>query len=149
MNLVLKRIFLGERYTIGKLYIDGEYFCDILEDPVRDLNKNGKFDNGEKKVWGDTAIPYGTYKITMNVVSPKFGGRSWARPYGGKVPRLLNVPHFNGILIHPGNTAKDTHGCLLPGENKEKGKVINSINTYHRLMKKLLSVAGEIWITII
>ena len=63
MEIVVKRIALKPTYTIGKLYIDGEYFCDTLEDTVRDLNKNGKFDNGEKKVYGETAIPYRKYEI--------------------------------------------------------------------------------------
>ena len=69
MKLTLKRIALRQTYTIGKLYIDDAYFCDTLEDTVRDTNKSGKFDNGEQKIKGKTAIPYGTYEITTNVVS--------------------------------------------------------------------------------
>lgn len=137
MDLLLRRVYLASTYTIGKLYIDGKYFCDVLEDTVRDLNKNGKFDNGEKKIYGETAIPYGTYQVTLDIVSPRFRNSSWAKPYNGKVPRLLNVPEFQGVLIHPGNTAKDTHGCLLLGENKVKGKVINSVNTFHKFMDKI------------
>ena len=105
MKLKLKRIALRDTYTIGKLSIDGRYWCDILEPPVRDLNKNGIFDNGEKKVPGNSAIPYGTYDIVVNI-SPKFKRL---------LPRLLNVPHFDGVLIHRGNTVKDTAACLLPG----------------------------------
>lgn len=116
MKLRLERRFLGNSYTIGKLYIDGSYFCDTLEDKVRDLNKNGKFDNGEVKIYGETAIPYGTYKISVTY-SPKFKR---------DLPLLENVPNFEGIRIHRGNTAKDTSGCILLGENKEKGKVLNS-----------------------
>lgn len=116
MKVELKRIFLGDTYTIGKMYIDGKYFCDTLEDKVRDLNKNGKFDNGETKVYGETAIPYGTYKVQVSM-SPKFKR---------ELPLLLNVPHFEGIRIHRGNTAADSAGCILVGENKVKGKVINS-----------------------
>lgn len=137
MDLLLRRVYLASTYTIGKLYIDGKYFCDVLEDPVRDFNKNGKFDNGEKKIYGETAIPYGTYQVTLDIVSSRFRNSSWAKPYNGKVPRLLNVPEFQGVLIHPGNTAKDTHGCLLLGENKVKGKVINSVNTFHKFMDKI------------
>lgn len=116
MKMLLKRRFLGDNYTIGTLYIDGIRFCDTLEDKNRDVNKNGKFDKGEKKVQGETCIPYGTYKVTLNL-SPRF-----KRP----LPRLIDVPDFDGVLIHRGNTAKDTQGCILVGENKVKGKVINS-----------------------
>ena len=123
MKLTLKRIALKDTYTIGRLFVNGEYFCDTLEDKIRDLNKNGKFDNGEKKVYGETAIPYGKYKIDMNTVSPRFKNRVWAKPYGGKIPRLLNVDSFNGVLIHPGTTSKDTSGCLLVGRNTIVGKL--------------------------
>lgn len=116
MKLLLKRIALRDNYTIGRLYIDGKYFCDTLEDKVRDLNKNGVFDGNEKKVYGETAIPYGIYQVIVNY-SPKFKR---------ELPRLLNVNSFDGILIHRGNTAKDTAGCILVGENKAIGKVINS-----------------------
>lgn len=137
MKLTLKRIALRDTYTIGKLYIDGVYFCDTLEDKVRDLNKNGKFDNGEKKVYSETAIPYGTYKVDINTVSPRFKNRVWAKPYSGKIPRLLNVNSFEGVLIHPGTTSKDTSGCLLVGRNTIVGKLTQSQNTFHKLMSKL------------
>ena len=116
MKMLLKRRFLGDNYTIGTLFINGERFCDTLEDKNRDANRNGKFDGKEKKVQGETCIPFGTYKVTLNL-SPRF-----KRP----LPRLLDVPNFEGVLIHRGNTAKDTEGCILVGENKVKGKVINS-----------------------
>lgn len=127
MELLVKRRALNFKYTIGSLYINGVYFCDTLEDTVRGT-----------KIAGITAIPYGTYKITMDVVSPKFKDRSWAKPYGGKLPRLLNVPNFEGVLIHVGNTAEDTSGCLLVGKNKVKGKVVDSTNTFMELMEKHL-----------
>lgn len=137
MKLILKRIALRDTYTIGRLYIDGVYFCDTLEDKVRDLNKNGKFDNGEKKVYSETAIPYGIYKVDINTVSPRFKNRVWAKPYGGKIPRLLNVNSFEGVLIHPGTTSKDTSGCLLVGRNTIVGKLTQSQNIFHKLMSKL------------
>lgn len=137
MKLILKRIALRDTYTIGKLYIDGVYFCDTLEDKVRDLNKNGKFDNGEKKVYGETAIPYGTYKVDMNTVSPRFKNRVWAKPYGGKIPRLLNINSFEGVLIHPGSSDRDTSGCILIGKNTIVGKLTQSQATFHKLMSKL------------
>ena len=137
MKLTLKRIALRPTYTIGKLYIDDVYFCDTLEDTVRDLNKNGKFDNGEKKVYAKTAIPYGTYQITTNVVSSRFKNRVWAKPYGGKIPRLLNVPSFDGVLLHPGSSAEDTSGCLLVGKNTIVGRLTDSQKTFHALMQKI------------
>ena len=130
MKLTLKRIALKQTYTIGHLYIDGKYFCDTIEDKVRDLKK-------EPKVKGQTAIPYGTYEVITNVVSPRFKYRSWAKPYGGKIPRLVNVPGFEGVLIHPGTDQNSTSGCLIIGQNKIKGKVINSQKTFYALMSKL------------
>lgn len=117
MKFTLERIALRDTYTIGKLYLDGVYFCDTLEDPVRDYNKDGDLDDpGEKKVWGETAIPYGTYKVKLSY-SPKFKRI---------LPRLFDVPHFEGILIHRGNTAKDSHGCILVGKNTQVGMVTSS-----------------------
>lgn len=152
MELTLKRIALRGTYTIGRLYINGSYFSDTLEDRVRDLNKDGDLnDAGEGKVYGKTAIPYGRYEITMKVQSPKYSQRAsyaWCKGY---LPRLLNVPHFDGILIHAGNTSEDSSGCVLCGENKVKGQVINSMATLKRLVPilKRASDSGEkIWITI-
>lgn len=93
------------------------------------------------KVANETAIPTGNYKVTLDVVSPKYSNYSrysWSKAIGAKVPRLLNVKGFDGILIHPGNTDKDSSGCILVGENKVKGKVVNSIVTFQKLYKKLL-----------
>lgn len=141
MELLLKRIALKPNYTIGKLYVDGVYVCDTLEDTVRDLNKNGRFDNGEEKVYGKTAIPYGTYSITMNVKSPKFSNfsrYSWAKKYDGYLPRLEKVPNFDGVLIHVGCTHEATSGCVLVGQNKAVGKVLYSVATFNELMDKYL-----------
>lgn len=134
MELRVRRIALKDTYTIGKMYIDGEYFCDVLEDRVRDLENQVKVPN-------KTAIPYGTYEITLDVKSTKysdFNKYPWAKDYNGYLPRLTNVPLFLGILIHPGNTEHDSSGCLLVGENKVVGKVINSKATFERLMKSHL-----------
>ena len=146
MELTLKRIALRSEYTIGKLYVDGEYVCDTIEDAVRDLDKDGKFANGEVKIPGKTAIPYGRYEITMKVKSPKYSNftkYSWAKKYDGYLPRLLNVPHFDGVLIHVGNSALDSEACVLVGENKVVGKVINSVNTFRRLMDDYLVPAKK------
>lgn len=116
MKLLLKRTFLGESYTIGDLYIDDTWFSNTLEDAVRDT-----------KIYGETAIPKGEYKVVVTL-SPRF------RRY---LPRLINVPQFEGVLIHRGNTAADTHGCILVGQNKVKGMVVNSAPTEIELMKRL------------
>ena len=140
MKLTLKRIALRPTYTIGKLYIDDVYFCDTIEDTVRDINKNGKFDNGEKKVHSKTAIPYGNYEIKWTY-SPRF------KKY---TPQLINVPSFEGIRIHAGNTSEDTEGCLILGENKQVGKVLNSratINKFYPIIKKACS-KGKVTIEI-
>lgn len=132
MKLTLKRIALRPTYTIGKLYINDVYFCDTIEDTVRDLNKNGKFDNGEKKIHSKTAIPYGTYEIKWTY-SPRF------KKY---TPQLMNVPSFEGIRIHAGNTSADTEGCLILGKNKQVGKVLNSraaINKFYPIIKEACS----------
>lgn len=132
MKLTLKRIALRPTYTIGKLYIDDAYFCDTLEDTVRDTNKSGKFDNGEQKIKGKTAIPYGTYEIKWTY-SPRF------KKY---TPQLMNVPSFEGIRVHAGNTSADTEGCLILGENKQVGKVLNSrvtINKFYTIIKEACS----------
>ena len=123
MKLELTRIALRDTYTIGKLYVDGVYFCDTLEDKVRDINKNGIFDNGETKVQGKTAIPYGKYEVVWTY-SPRF------KRY---TPRLLNVKSFAGVLIHAGNSHEDTDGCILLGQNKVTGKVINSKEFVNKL----------------
>lgn len=141
MKLLLKRIALRETYTIGKLYVDNHLFCDTCEDRVRDIEREGK-------VYGKTAIPYGTYKVTLGVQSPKYSQRAsydWCKGY---LPRLLNVPHFDGILIHAGNTAEDSAGCILVGENKVVGKVINSMATLKRLYGILREAGDDITLTI-
>ncbi len=107
--LELNRIAKKTLYTIGRLFVDGKYFCDTLEDRCRDLDK-------EEKVMNETAIPEGIYEVIVNV-SAKFRR---------KLPLLLDVPHFSGIRIHRGNMDKDTSGCILVGENKQQGRVINS-----------------------
>jgi len=128
MELKLQRIALRDTYTIGKLFVDGEFFCHTLEDKVRDLNKDGDLDDqGEGKVYGETAIPYGKYRVTMDY-SPRFKK---------VLPRLHGVKHFEGILIHPGNTAADSHGCILLGWNDQIGRVSNSRAWFEKLFNAM------------
>lgn len=133
MDLLLERKWLKENYTIGRLFVNGVFFCNTLEDTVRDINKNGIFDCGELKISGHTAIPYGEYEIIVNY-SPRFKR---------ELPRLLNVPHFEGILIHRGNTHKDSSGCILVGENTKVGMVLNSTKYEVELVKILKEVQNK------
>lgn len=139
MELLLKRIYSGSTYTIGHLYINGEYFSDTLEDVDRGLTNDMSEEQIKKiKVYGKTAIPKGTYKVEVTY-SPKF------KRY---LPILLNVKGFSGIRIHSGNTHEDTLGCLLVGYNKVKGQVINSRVTSDKLTALLCNCEEEIYITI-
>ena len=143
MKLFLNRHYKGESYTIGKLYIDGEYFCDTIEDKDRGLFQNMPLEQiKEKKVMHQTAIPTGTYKITLNVQSPKYSQRKQYDFCDGYLPRLIDVPGFDGVLIHIGNKAGDSSGCILVGENKVKGQVINSTVTFKKLYE-ILNKAKE------
>ena len=153
MEILVKRLYKKHQYTIGKLYIDGVYCCDTLEDTDRGLKSTmPEVEIIRKKIYGKTAIPTGRYRVDMNTVSQKFRYRVWARPYDGKLPRLLSVPGYNGVLIHVGNQSSDTEGCLLAGKNRAVGKVLDSTRTFYDLMDKHLVPAnnrGEaIWITI-
>lgn len=148
MELTLKRKYIKDTYTIGHLYINGERFCDTLEDKVRDLNK-------EKKVSGKTAIPYGRYKITLDVVSPKFSKYEfYSETCGGKVPRLLNVPHFDGILIHVADGYKGAdllEGCIGVGYNLIKGGLLNGKQVFCDLYRQMFNAhlhREQIWLTI-
>lgn len=137
MELKVKRVYRGPLYTIGHLYIDDKYFCDTLEDPDRGLVSTMPLSKiKEMKIKGDTCIPYGTYKLSLNIISAKYSNIAkykYTAIAKGKMPRVMNVPGFEGILIHAGNTQKDTEGCLLVGKNKVKGKVINSQVTWQKL----------------
>lgn len=147
MKLRLKRIALRDTYTIGRLEVwennAWKFLFDTMEDRVRDINKNGKFDNGEKKIYGETAIPYGTYEIDMNTISPKFRSRNWGKRYDGIVPRFVNVNSFEGVLIHPLNKASDSLGCVGVGKNDKVGWISNSTNSYYSLMDNYLMPAKQ------
>lgn len=122
MKLLLKRIFKGETYTIGDLYIDGEFFSNTLEDKVRIEDCDCSF-----KVYGKTAIPQGEYKIDFVF---------WEK-HKSTYPHLIHVPCFESILIHSGNNDKDTEGCILVGINDLKGKLTRSGWTFLQLMNKI------------
>ena len=139
MELLLKRIYSGDTYTIGHLYINVEYFSDTIEDTDRGLSSNMTEEEIQKiKIYGRTAIPTGRYKVEVTY-SPKF------KRY---LPILLNIKGFSGIRVHSGNRAEDTLGCLLVGYNKVKGKVLNSRVTSDKLTALLRNCKEEISITI-
>lgn len=152
MELTVIRKYKKDTYTIGKLYIDGTYFCDTIEDKDRNLYQGMSLDwLKEEKVYGETAIPYGRYKITLKVQSPKFKGKKQYEKCDAYIPRLENVPGFDGILVHIGNYAKDSYGCILVGENKAKGAVVNSTSWFWKLYDILKAADDEgkdIYITI-
>ena len=149
MDLYLKRIAKKKTYTIGKLYIDGVYFCDTIEDCDRGLKQTDAYAaNKRKKVQNETAIPTGRYQVTLGVQSERFKKKAQYAFCNGYLPRLLNVPCFEGILIHIGNTAADSSGCILVGQNKVVGKVINSTQTFLKLYSKLQDAKGLIFIKI-
>ena len=139
LNIRIDRIAKKSTYTIGKLYLNGVYFCDTLEDTDRGLYQGMPLQKiKDLKSKGATAIPKGKYKVTMKVVSPKFSKRATYQFCQGKLPRLLNVDGYEGVLIHIGNTAKDTEGCILVGQNKVVGQVINSNTTFKKLYAEML-----------
>lgn len=141
MELTLKRTFKGPEYTIGHLYINGIFVCDTIEDVYRGTTEEMPFTstgNGEgywkdekgnkiQKIYGKTAIPSGTYTINI----------TYSQKFKKRLALLLNVKGYEGIRIHSGNTQEDSLGCIIVGENKVKGKVINSRATLTKLMGKL------------
>lgn len=142
MDIQLKRIAKKETYTIGKLYIDGVYFCDTIEDKDRGLNQAMSInDIKKKKVYGETAIPTGTYKLVID----------YSNRFKKNMAHILNVPGYEGIRIHTGNSAKDSLGCIIVGKNKVVGKVIESRDTYNQLFPILQKAfkESEIKITIL
>lgn len=149
MELTLKRIAHRDTYTIGKLYVDGVYFCDTLEDRDRGLKQSLPASvNLAKKVKGATAIPVGRYQVTLKMQSARFKNKKQYEFCDGYIPRLINVPAFEGILIHIGNTNRDTDGCILVGRNTKVGKVLESGVTFRALYAKLKEAKGYIFITI-
>lgn len=134
MEIKLKRIACKPTYSIGHLYINGKYFCDTIEDRDRGLDDSmTEQEIRFIKIPSETAIPTGTYAVTMNVQSPKFKNRAAYKFCKGYLPKLLNVKGFDGILIHIGNTAVSSAGCILVGQNKAVGQVLNSTETFRKL----------------
>lgn len=139
MKVLVKRIFSNNRYTIAHVYVDGTYVCDSIEDTDRGWH-SGMSDAWirNNKVYAKSAIPVGTYNLTLNVVSPKFVQKAYYKKFcGGRLPRILNVPGFDGILMHRGATERDSAGCIILGYNKIKGQVVNSQEAFEKFYKIL------------
>ena len=139
MKLKLIRKWKKEGYTIGQLYVDDIFFSNTIEDKDRGLNQNMP---KEKILFmkkpGITAIPTGTYEIVLNVQSSKYKkSKAMMQFCQAYMPRLLNVPGYDGVLIHPGNSASDTEGCIIPGKNNKVGWVSNSTNYFKELYNKM------------
>lgn len=140
MKLSLERKWKKEDYTVGRLYINGEFFCNTLEDTDRGLDENMElWQIKGKKIPTRTAIPTGVYTVTLNVTSPKFSQKPYYWDYcKGKVPRLLDVKGYEGILIHCGKTAANSAGCILVGDNTIKGGLTNSQDRFEHLYTRML-----------
>lgn len=135
MNVLLERIAHKDTYTIGRLYINGVYQCDTLEDADRGLCENmSEAEIATRKIRGQTAIPTGEYRIDMRTVSPRFKRM---------LPRLIAVKGFQGVLIHSGNTSADTEGCILVGENRKVGMLLNSKATLDKLFARMKKAQAD------
>jgi len=143
VNLHLQRRFFADEYCIGSLWVDKNWFSDTLEDKVRDYNRDGDLDDdGEDKIYGQTAIPYGRYKISIVF---------WKK-HQIYVPYLHNVTDFSGILIHGGRTIWDTLGCILVGENTVKGELRNSAKYVRKLtliIQQYITKGHKVYINIV
>lgn len=124
MRLKLERLVLGKDYTEGKLYINDRYFCDTIEDVVRP--------KGEK-VFGKTAIAAGRYSVIINM----------SARFKKKMPLLLDVPNFQGVRLHSGNTAEDSEGCIIVGIRSSAGIVGQSRVTFNLLMEEFEKAKSE------
>lgn len=154
MKIVVERKWKKAKYTIGRIFIDGELYGNTLEDTDRGLTQSTPLSDIKKiKVYSQTAIPIGTYEVTLNVISPKFSQKQFYKDNanGGRLPRLLNVPGFDGILIHVGDGVRGpelTAGCILVGLNTIVGGLTNGQETFKKIYKKLKSAKDKITIEI-
>ena len=145
MKLTVERRWKKATYTIGRLYIDGLLFCNTLEDKDRGIRETDGINAIlHTKVYGETAIPTGCYEVLMDVVSRKYAEVAWYKNLcGGKMPRLQGVPGFDGILIHPGNNARDAYGCILVGKNTVVGGLTQSRDTFKSLYSRMAAAHGR------
>lgn len=137
MNIQVKRFFYGDKHTIGRMYVDGQYLCYTLEDKMREIPNKAVSD---WKVYAQTAIPTGVYRLMI----------SMSNRFKKPLPQILNVDGFSGIRIHAGNTSADTEGCILVGMDWD-GKsdfISNSRVALTSLMQIMADAGSEIKISI-
>lgn len=142
MKLTIKRTITRNSYTLGKLYVDEVYFCDTLEDRDRGLTQNMSVEQIKSiKVPGETAIPKGTYKVTLDVVSPKFSKYPfYMQTCEGKLPRLIDVKGYDGVLIHVADGPKRDsllQGCIGIGNLSAEEYLMNGKKVFVELYNKL------------
>lgn len=141
LDLLIDRRWKKEKYTIGRLFANGTFLCNTLEDTDRGLTSTMSLQLIKMtKIAGMTAIPRGKYKVVLSV-SPKFKNRPWAKKYGGLVPEIVEVPGYTGVRIHPLTDASQTDGCPGVGDNTIRGKLTNSVKRYCELMDKYIMPA--------
>ena len=142
MKLTVKRTALISSYTLGELYIDGQFFCSTLEDKDRGLTQNMSVEQIKSmKVPGETAIPKGIYKVTLDVVSPKFSKYPfYMKVCEGKLPRLIDVKGYEGVLIHVADGIKrDTllQGCIGIGNLSSEEYLINGKQVFTEFYNRI------------
>lgn len=142
MKIVIKRELYRETYTIGKLYIDNEFFCWTLEDKDRGLTQDMSIGQIQLlKIPGKTAIPKGIYKVTLDVVSPKFSQYPfYMETCKGKLPRLMDVKGYEGVLIHVADGPKRdslVQGCIGIGNLSAEEYLMNGKKVFAELYNKL------------
>jgi hypothetical protein len=135
MKLVLNRDVIGDTFTLGSLTVDDQRIGFTCEDKDRHL------ENGGEKVYGETAIPRGRYKVII----------SFSQRFKKPMPEILNVPGFEGIRIHGGNTDADTLGCILLGAQRTSNGVANCAavnNSLISMLEKAEDIGDEVWLTV-
>lgn len=145
LDILVDRRWKKSTYTIGRMYLDGEFFCNTLEDRDRGLTSEmSLIEINGKKVMHETAIPSGTYEVSLDYVSPKFSQYPYYMEVcGGRLPRLLDVKGFSGVLIHVGTNASHSSGCILVGNNTSIGQLSNGKKVFEELYKRLLDAKKE------
>lgn len=128
MELTLKRDILADGYTLGLLSVDGKHYCYTVEDKVRE----------GVKIPGKTAVPYGRYKVIVNM----------SNRFKKLMPLLIDVPGFEGVRIHSGNTAEDTEGCIIVGKVRTEKGVRDSRDVAQQLTE-LLKAQPVVYLSII
>lgn len=126
MKIEIKRDIKGNTYTAGKMYVDGRHFADTLEPRAIDWSK-------EEKTLGKTAIPEGTYKVEMR----------YSTKFKTQMPFVQNVPHFDGIMLHVGNSVRDSRGCILIGTRTYPSVLTHSRDAVNRLILLMEEHKGE------